>query len=167
MSNIITATFASGDTSIVTNAQYMFARGQILQIEGLELPSVYRVNFSNAPTGDSKTQIGTADGVIIPDVYFTTGKPIYAYVMISTDDDDREIKYDITIPVLNATEPEDDTPTEEQTSIIDQAINALAEATTALNNAVTRIDGAVEKIETLTFRINEVGELIEQTGGDD
>jgi hypothetical protein len=167
MSNIITATFSGSDTSIVTAEQYMFARGQILQIEGLDLPSVYRVNFSNAPTGDSKTQIGTADGVIIPDVYFTTGKPIYAYIMLNTGDDDREIKYDITIPVLNATEPEDDTPTEEQTSIINQAITALAEATTALNEAVTRIDGAVEKIETLTFRINEVGELIEQTGGDD
>lgn len=164
MSNIIKATFDSGETSVVTTSQYMFARGQILQIEGLDLPSVYRVNFSNAPTGDSKTQIGTADGVVIPDVYFTTGKTIYAYVMISNDDDDREIKYDITIPVLNATEPEDDTPTEEQTSIITQAINALAEATDALNEAVTRIDGAVEKMETLTFRINEIGELIEQTG---
>ena len=167
MSNVIIATFADGDTSVVTAEQYMYARGQILRVEGLELPSVYRVNFSNSPTGDSKTQIGTADGVIIPDVYFTTGKPIYAYIMLNTGDDDREIKYDITIPVLNATEPEDDTPTEEQTTIINQAITALAEATTALNDAVTRIDGAVEKIETLTFRINEVGELIEQTGGDD
>ena len=167
MSNIIKATFDSGETSVVTTSQYMFARGQILQIEGLELPSVYRVNISNAPTGSSKTQIGTADGVIIPDVFFTPGNPVYAYIMLSTGDDDREIKYDITIPVLSATEPEDDTPTEEQTSIITQAINALAEATDALNEAVTRIDGAVEKIETLTFRINEVGELIEQTGGDE
>lgn len=166
MSNIITATFADGDTSVVTAEQYMYARGQILKVEGLELPSVYRVNFSNSPTGDSKTQIGTADGVIIPDVYFASGKPIYAYIML-TSGEDREIKYDITIPILKATEPEDDTPTSEQSSIIDQAINALSAATTALNEAVTRIDGAVEKIETLTFRINEVGELIEQTGGED
>ena len=166
MSNIITATFADGDTSVVTAEQYMYARGQILKVEGLELPSVYRVNFSNSPTGDSKTQIGTADGVIIPDVYFVSGKPIYTYIML-TSGEDREIKYDITIPILQATEPEDDTPTSEQSSIIDQAINALSAATTALNAAVTRIDGAVEKIETLTFRINEVGELIEQTGGED
>ena len=166
MSNIITATFADGDTSIVTAEQYMYARGQILKVEGLELPSVYRVNFSNSPTGDSKTQIGTADGVIIPDVYFVSGKPIYAYIML-TSGEDREIKYDITIPILQATEPEDDTPTSEQSSIIDQAINALAEATTALTEATARIGSAVEKIETLTFRINEVGELIEQTGGED
>lgn len=166
MSNIITATFADGDTSVVTAEQYMYARGQILKVEGLELPSVYRVNFSNSPTGDSKTQIGTADGVIIPDVYFVSGKPIYAYIML-TSGEDREIKYDITIPILQATEPEDDTPTSEQSSIIDQAINALAEATTALTEATARIGSAVEKIETLTFRINEVGELIEQTGGED
>jgi hypothetical protein len=166
MSNIITATFADGDTSVVTAEQYMYARGQILKVEGLELPSVYRVNFSNSPTGDSKTQIGTADGVIIPDVYFVSGKPIYAYIML-TSGEDREIKYDITIPILKATEPEDDTPTSEQSSIIDQAINALAEATTALTEATARIGSAVEKIETLTFRINEVGELIEQTGGED
>lgn len=166
MSNIITATFADGDTSVVTAEQYMYARGQLLKVEGLELPSVYRVNFSNSPTGDSKTQIGTADGVIIPDVYFVSGKPIYAYIML-TSGDGREIKYDITIPILKATQPEDDTPTSEQSSIIDQAITALSAATTALNEAVIRIDGAVEKIETLTFRINEVGELIEQTGGED
>lgn len=166
MSNIITATFADGDTSVVTAEQYMYARGQILKVEGLELPSVYRVNFSNSPTGDSKTQIGTADGVIIPDVYFVSGKPIYAYIML-TSGEDREIKYDITIPILQATQPEDDTPTSEQSSIIDQAINALAEATTALTEATSRIGSAVVKIETLTFRINEVGELIEQTGGED
>lgn len=147
MSNIITATFADGDTSVVTAEQYMYARGQILKVEGLELPSVYRVNFSNSPTGDSKTQIGTADGVIIPDVYFVSGKPIYAYIML-TSGEDREIKYDITIPVLSATQPEDDTPTSEQSSIIDQAINALAEATTALTEATARIGSAVEKIET-------------------
>ena len=166
MSNIIMANFTDGDTSVVTAEQYMYARGQILKVDGLELPSVYRVNFSNSPTGDSKTQIGTADGVIIPDVYFVSGKPIYAYIML-TSGEDREIKYDITIPILKATEPEDDTPTSEQSSIIDQAINALAEATTALTEATARIGSAVEKIETLTFRINEVGELIEQTGGED
>lgn len=166
MSNIITATFADGDTSVVTAEQYMYARGQILKVEGLELPSVYRVNFSNSPTGDSKTQIGTADGVIIPDVYFVSGKPIYAYIML-TSGEDREIKYDITIPILNATEPEDDTPTEEQASVINQAINALSDAITALNEATTRVGEAVEKMETLTFRINEVGELISQTGGED
>lgn len=167
MSNIITAKFTDGDTSVVTSEQYMYARGQILKVEGLELPSAYRVNFSNSPVGDSKTQIGTSDGVIIPDVFFISGKPIYAYIMLASGDDDREIKYDITIPLLNATEPEDDTPTEEQASVVNQAINALSEAITALNEATTRVGEAVEKMETLTFRINEVGELISQTGGED
>lgn len=167
MSNVIIATFGDGETTTVTKAQYRWARGQILKVEGVELPSIYRVNFSNSPTERAKTQIGTADGVIIPDVYFTSGKTIYAYIMLNEGDTDVEIEYLAEIPVNEASEPEEDIPTEEQVTIINQAISALATATDKLNEASERIDSAVTKMETLTFRINELGELIEQTGGED
>lgn len=161
MSNIITATFEDGETSIVTTSQYMWAKGQILQIEGIDdLPSVYRVNFSNSVSGQSKTQIGTEDGVIIPDVFFTTGKDIYAWVVVAASDSAEEIEYDIHIPILDASEPEDDETTEEETSIITQAINQLSIAVDALNTATETVGAAVTKLDTLLFNINDTGELI-------
>lgn len=160
MSNVITATFNSGETSVITEAQYQWATGQILVLDGIELPSVYRVVFSNSSTVQGKTQIGTDDGVIIPDVYFTTGKNIHAWVLLSEDDDDSEYEYDVTIPIATASEPEDDETTTEQESIITQAINQLATAITALNTATESMSAAVTKIDTLLFNINSQGELV-------
>lgn len=172
MSNIITATFGDNERTVVTESQYMYATGQILQIEGLDLPSAYRVNFANSRDGQAKTQIGTDDGVIIPDVYFTTGRNIYAWIMLSTGDDDTEIEYDITIPILEAAEPEDSTATTEQVTIINQAINELSTALselTAAETALERVEAAVNKMDTLTFEINTVGELVytyDEEGGE-
>lgn len=160
MSNIITATFGENETSVVTEQQYMYATGQVLQFDGLDLPSAYRVNFSNSESGSSTTQIGTSDGVEIPDVFFTTGKNIYAWVMLSTDDDDTEIEYDVEIPIIRAAEPEDSTATTEQVTIINQAINALADALDDFETATSTVEAAVNKLSTLTFEINDNGELI-------
>lgn len=160
MSNIITATFDSGETSVVTTPQYMWAKGQILQIDGLDLPSVYRVNFSNSASGQAKTQIGTADGVIIPNVFFTTGKDIYAWVVLTASDSAEEIEYDIQIPILDASEPEDTETTDEEETIITQAINQLSNAIDALNTATATVGAAVTKLDTLLFTINGTGELI-------
>lgn len=160
MSNIITAVFDDGETSVVTESQYMWATGQILQIDGIDLPSIYRVHFSNSASGQAKTQIGTSDGVIIPNVFFTTGKDIYAWVMVTSSDSAEEIEYDIHIPVLEASEPEDTTTTDEEQSIITQAINQLSSAVDALNTATATVGAAVTKLDTLLFNINDTGELV-------
>jgi len=47
MSNVIRAVFSGGARSVVTEAQYMWSKGQILLIEGLDLPTAFRVYFSN------------------------------------------------------------------------------------------------------------------------
>jgi hypothetical protein len=158
MSNVIKAVFDGSTKSIVTKPQYMWAKGQILLIQGLELPDAFRVNISNTLNGMSKTQIGESNIVSIPNKYFTTGKNIYVWIVVSGEDD-VTIKYDIEIPILTAGEPEDYDPTDEQADIITQAISALSTAINALNSATERVDSAVTKMESLVFEINSVGEL--------
>lgn len=158
MSNVIKAVFDGSTKSIVTKPQYMWAKKQILLIEGLELPEAFRANIANKPDGISKTQIGESNIVYIPDKFFTTGKNIYVWIVVSGEDD-VTIKYDIEIPILTAGEPEDYDPTGEQADIITQAISALSTAINALNSATERVDSAVTKMESLAFEINGVGEL--------
>ena len=57
MSNIITAVFGDGETSVVTSPKYMYARGQILKVEGIDLPNAYRVQFANSKNEEAKAQL--------------------------------------------------------------------------------------------------------------
>lgn len=76
--NIITAKFCSGSTQTWTDEAWQYDYGQVLQFDGLTLPDAYEVHFSNTPmSGETITQIGGADGVTVPDQFFTGGETIY------------------------------------------------------------------------------------------
>lgn len=144
--NIITAKFCSGATQTWTEEAWQYDYGQVLQFDGLDLPEAYQVHFSNVPmTGTTITQIGGADGVTVPDQYFTTGETIYAWVYLHEGEDDGETVYMVTIPVKKRPQPSDDVPTPVEQSAIDQAIAALnvavEEAETAITHYPTIIDG--------------------------
>lgn len=128
MDNIITANLAHGRT-YVTASRYMEDYGQVLKIEGVELPTSYQVDFSNHLTGgDSVTMLGNADGVAIPTQFFDTGKDVYAFLYMVGDSWGRTTAI-IRIPNKRRPHRTDATPTPEQQSVIDQTIAAL-------NNAV-------------------------------
>lgn len=160
MSNVITATFNSGETSAITTSQYQWETGQVLQFSGIDLPATYRVNISNSYHGTSKTQIGTSDGVSIPDVYFATGKYIYVWVVTTYDDDNAEIEYSVTIPIIKTSRPEEYDPDEETETIINQAISALSTALSSFETTTAEFESAITKLNTMTFSINDTGELI-------
>lgn len=182
MSNIITATFEDGETSAITTSQYQWETGQVLQFEGIDLPTTYRANISNSDHGTSNTQLGTAEyGVSIPDVYFTTGKYIYVWIVTTYGDDNAEIEYSVTIPIIKTSRPSDYEATDEEVTIINQAISALNNAldtyestiedveaateaaetaTESAEAAVEEANVAIHKIDTLDFEINGNGELI-------
>ena len=73
---------------VVSNGRYTVTApivkedyGLYLQIEGVELPSTYEVDFSNSEnSGTSVTMIGNADGVLIPRQFIDTGKDIFAFL---------------------------------------------------------------------------------------
>ena len=144
MSNVIRAVFSGGARSVVTEAQYMWSKGQILLIEGLDLPTAFRVYFSSKKKGKgvSKPVLGQYNVCLIPDEYFEKNKNIKAWVMV-VGEDHREIEYDIEIPIIDTSKTEDEDPDSSEVSIVDQAINAL-------NDAVQTVTDATEKIENMT-----------------
>ena len=147
--NIVRASFVFG-RSTKTRSLHQWDYGQILQFEGLDLPSAYTVHFANQPTsGDAKTQVGGADGVDIPDEYLTTGLPVYAWVYLHSGADDGETVYSVTIPVTKRPKPIEDEPTPVQQGAIDTAIAAL-------NEGVETVQGIAEAIpQTIDAALTE------------
>lgn len=141
--NTTTVTFSSGQRSVTAaTTLYQYDYGQILIVEGLDLPSSYEVHFSNQEVhGSSITSIGNEDGVLIPDPLFMTGADIYAFIYLHESASDGETEYKIILPVMRRPWPSDNPPTPEQQTAISQAIVALNEASETLNQA----SGAAEE----------------------
>lgn len=150
--NIITATFPPGCTQITAAAEvWQWDQGQILQINGIDLPDAFQVEFSNyAVRGQAAPMIGGPDGVEIPDVYLTTGLPVFAFIVLHTGEDDRETEYRITIPVIARPEPTDVEPTPEQQGVIDQLIAALDAGVGRAEDAADAAEAALEEFTTPT-----------------
>ena len=65
--NEVNAVFAEGCTRIQTLPIYQYDYGQMLVIEGLDLPAAFQVHFSNDPLGnESLERIGTNARAWIP-----------------------------------------------------------------------------------------------------
>lgn len=129
MSNITQAVFGANGRRTRTRPRYQYDYGQILDIRLDNLPFAYEVHFANALHGvDAKTAIGGADGVTIPDEYFLSGAPIYAWLYLHTGEDDGETEYVIEIPIERRARPTHEEPTPVQQSEITQALAALAAA---------------------------------------
>ena len=142
--NVITAVFDECNNA-QTDTVFQYDYGQILKVEGVDLPQAYEVHFSNERyNGETTTQIGNADGVTIPDAYLTSGKMIYAFIFLHEGNDDGETEYVITIPVARRPEIGDDVPDPVEQSAITQAIAAL-------NTAVQQ---TAEDVETTTANVN-------------
>lgn len=126
MNSITFARFSGDRTLAVASYLWQWDYGQVLKIEGLELPEVYEVHFANADSaGETKTSLGTADGVSIPDEYLLSGQTIYAWIFLHDAETDGETVYKITIPVHKRPQPSDIEPTPVQQDVITQAIAAL------------------------------------------
>lgn len=138
MSNIVTASFANGAVTTTTlTALWQYDYGQILKVEGIELPTAYEVQFCNAGDSATVTSIGDADGVVIPDQFLQNGKTIYAYIYLHAGADDGETEYKISIPVYDRAEPTDIEPTPAQESTIGQLIDALDEGVNSAEAAAS------------------------------
>lgn len=129
MSNnsITTARFIGNSKRfLILGDVWQYDYGQTLKIEGLDLPEAYEVHFSNTEeSGSTKTQIGTADGVTIPDEYLTSGEPVYVFIYLHDGKADGETEYKAKLPVRKRPKPSDVEPTPQEQSTITQAIAAL------------------------------------------
>lgn len=157
--NIVEAVFA-GRRSARTRAVYQYDYGMILKPIGLELPSTYEVHFGASATGPTVTQLGTADGVTIPDAYLQTGSSVYAYIYLHSGEDDGETVYSIVIPVIARGSITDGQPTPAEQSVITQAIAAL---NSGMETVQEIADGIPEQIDTALAEAKASGEF----NGDD
>lgn len=102
--------------------------GLYLQIEGADLPETYEVDFSNEEMGGtSVTMIGNADGVHIPNQFIKSGRDIFAFLFLVSEDFGRTV-YKFRIPNKLRPDRTDAQPDPEEQSVIDQAIAALNDA---------------------------------------
>ena len=127
MSNVITVVFA-GETFLTTERLWKGDYGQILNIQGLELPEYYEVHFASTRDGTPQVEIGTSAGVSIPNKFLMATGYIYAWLFLHEGETDGETKYQIKIPVEDKGIPIDPETPEEKTAV-QQAIEALNEET--------------------------------------
>jgi len=129
LKNVLTVNFV-GTKRVKSMPLYQWDYGQVLKFGNIQnrLPLAYEVHFANAESGNSTTQIGDENGVIIPDTYLTTGLPVYAWVYLHEGNSDGETEYKVEIPVIKRAKPTNAAPTPVQQDVITQAIAALNEA---------------------------------------
>ena len=137
--NVVTALLRIDGVPTTTRPLYQYDYGQILQLTGHELPPAYEVHFANAGDSTSKTQIGGADGVSIPDEYLESGAAIHAWLFLHAGPNDGETKAMIIIPVRTKIKTGDEEPVPVEQSVITQAIAAL-------NAGVSQVEDIAEGI---------------------
>ena len=179
--NKIVAVVLKKDDISYADEAYQWNYGQILRIQGGNLPKVVEVHFSLEETsGTSVTRIGTTvDGVTevpIPDSHLENSNcskdyTIYAYIYLE-DGTAGRTEYEIAIPVKARTKPEvPGTPEEpelfrETVKAVNDAAdraeqakqNAKASATEAGKYAASASKSAVAAEKTKEDALKEVGE---------
>lgn len=119
--------------------------GIYLQIEGVNLPETYEVDFSNDEhKGTSVTMIGNADGVLIPTQFIKSGRDIFAFLYHVGEGYGRTV-YKFRIPNKLRPDRTDEEPTPEEQSVIDQAIAALNAA----------VENTAQDVETTARNVTE------------
>lgn len=154
VNKIVTAVLKKDDISYADEA-YQWNYGQILRIQGGNLPKVVEVHFSLEETsGTSVTRIGTTtDGVTeapIPDSLLENNNcsqdyTIYAYIYLE-DGTAGRTEYEIAIPVKARTKPEvPGTPEEPE---------LFRETVKAVNDAADRAEQALGDVEEIRDNLN-------------
>lgn len=126
MDNIIIADF-SKSRDVIASGRYQYDYGQIYKPVGVELPDNFEVHFGNEFVNESYTVLGNADGALVPDVLFTTGLNILAWIFLHDGTDDGRTVYRAYIPIARRSAVTDTPPTPEEQSAITQAIALMQE----------------------------------------
>ena len=145
MTNISKVVFDAGCTwAKCQDKHFQYDKGQYLEIEGLDLPTAFQVQFSNARTdGVGKEWIGENNVVWIPDEFFLSGEYIYAYIyMHYTGENDGRTYKAIEIPVEPRSYWSTEVPEPSQQSEIDAAISASQAAERAAEQAQEAAEAA-------------------------
>ena len=148
--NVTTAVIGEGcNTATASPSLAQWDQGQVLKIEGVDLPSAYQVEFSTEYTRNAIQKIGNANGVSVPNELLQRSAPITAYIVLHEGENDRETEYWITIHITPRTPPETVTPDPEQMDVIDETIAALQDGVAAAEAAAESVQNMGVEAETL------------------
>lgn len=161
MKNIVAATFQPGYTTAKVLGLWQYDYGQILRVQGLELPDAVEIHFSlQEKGGESERQVGlTRDGVTevaVPNSYLENAGTsrdysIYAFLYIS-DGKSGNTEYKITMYVQSRPEPKDpetpENPKDDPFGKTIEAVNKAMESTKA--SAEVAADSAKSASESAT-----------------
>lgn len=165
MSNIVAAVFQDGEQYRRVRNVWQYDYGQILRIQGLNLPRAVEIHFSLSEAGgEAVTRIGiTKDNVtdvIIPDSLLenngaTENYNIYAYIYL-TEPGSGETEYKITISVKARPKPEivggtGETTLENIMSAVNQIADEKADALDYKNSVLRLLSGKTE-LSRVTIR---------------
>lgn len=163
---IVTAIFKDSTHTKVSDV-WQWDYGQILRIQGLDLPTAVEVDFAVAGASESIARIGTTkDGVtdvVIPDSLIETGKNLVAYIYLR-DSASGNTEYQIDMLVTKRAKPEAyDTP--EDKELFGQAIEAVNAAADRAEKAGQTAQEAAQKAgldaeQTAQDRV-EVAKMVE------
>ena len=143
---IVTAIFKDSTHTKVSDV-WQYDYGQILRIQGLDLPTAVEVDFAVAGASESIARIGTTkDGVtdvVIPDSLIETGNNLVAYIYLR-DSASGNTEYQIDMLVTKRAKPEAyDTP--EDKELFGQAIEAVNAAADRAEKAGKTAQEAAQK----------------------
>lgn len=173
---MIVANFENDTYKRVTGL-WQWDYGQVLRIQGLNLPKAVEIHFSLQESGgQSVTRIGmTKDGVtdvVIPDSMLENEEPvgsynIYAFIYL-TDDTSGQTEYKICMPVKARPKPEAfDKPEDEE--IFQEAITAVRESAERAETAEQKVAQHAEQTKAdaqkTTADRQEVEKLVESVSG--
>ena len=127
MKNLIT-NFPRGEIRVTAPRVFQWAYGQMLVIQGIDLPDYYETHFCNEGDTETETMIGDSSGVRVPDHLLDTGKDVYAYIFLHVEETDGDTEFVIRIPVVKRPKPTDIEPSPEEETVIGQLIVDLSEA---------------------------------------
>ena len=156
VTNIVRAVVKPGSDYTVTSPIMKENKGQILLIEGLDLPEVYEIDFSNdRHHGSSITMIGNADGVLIPTQFIKTGRDVFAFYYY-VGDGFGQTEHIFRLPNGYRPDRTEEVPEPEEESTIDQAIAAVNEA---VDTAQGYANEAADSAEEAARKAGEIEEL--------
>ena len=163
---IVTAIFKDSTHTKVSDV-WQYDYGQILRIQGLNLPTAVEVDFAVAGSSESIARIGTTkDGVtdvVIPDSLIETGKNLVAYIYLR-DSASGNTEYQIDMLVTKRAKPEAyDRP--EDKELFGRAIEAVNTAADRAEKARQTAQEAAQKAgldaeQTAQDRV-EVAKMVE------
>lgn len=148
--------------AVATDYLWQYDYGQILHIEGLELPSVYEAQFCNENDKNTLTMLGNEKEVLIPDELLKKEGNIICYIFLHTGAEDGETEYKIIIPVNSRQYPSDIQPTPQQESVIDQLVTLFEEGIETVQEGVETVQKEVESINDSLEQIQKNKEDIEE-----